>query len=141
NVEERLDMVQDEKADCPLYSDEEPMTNHSTLLMISELIREKVLHHTEEEIPNSVNVIVQSFKQNNGQTDINATIVVERDSQKGIIIGKKGSMLKKIGSEARVDIEELIDDKVYLELWVKVQKDWRNKEAMLKQYGFDFDEF
>src|SRR5690625_5401533 len=105
--------------------------------MISELIREKVLHHTEEEIPHSVNVIVQSFKQNNGQTDINATIVVERDSQKGIIIGKKGSMLKKIGSEARVDIEELIDDKVYLELWVKVQKDWRNKEAMLKQYGFE----
>src|SRR5699024_10492711 len=97
----------------------------------------------EEIIPISAlnDIIVESIKQNNGQTDINATIVVERDSQKGIIIGKKGSMLKKIGSEARVDIEELIDDKVYLELWVKVQKDWRNKEAMLKQYGFDFDEF
>src|SRR5690625_5409461 len=97
------------------------MTDHSTRFKIREVNREKEQHHTEEEIPHSVNVIVQSFKQNKDQTDINATIVVERDSQKGIIIGKKGSMLKKIGSEARVDIEELIDDKVYLELWVKVQ--------------------
>lgn len=141
NVEKLLNMVQENIPEGPQYFDEEQMTDHSTRFMISELIREKVLHHTEEEIPHSVNVIVQSFKQNKDQTDINATIVVERDSQKGIIIGKKGSMLKKIGSEARVDIEELIDDKVYLELWVKVQKDWRNKEAMLKQYGFDFDEF
>src|SRR5690625_7334130 len=100
------------------------MTDHSTRFMISELIREKVLHHTEEEIPNSVNVIVQSFKQNKDQKDINATIVVERDSQIGIIIGTKGSMLKKIGSEARVDNEELIDDKVYIEQRFKVNKDW-----------------
>src|SRR5699024_11159304 len=136
NGEKRLDMVQENIREGPQYFDEEQMTAHSTRLMIRELIKEKVLHHTEEEIPHSVSVILQSCKQNKDQTDTNATIVDERESQKGIIKGKKGSMLKKIGSEARVDIEELIDDKVYLELWVKVQKDWRNKEAMLKQYGF-----
>src|SRR5699024_3600343 len=82
NVEKLLDMVKENIPEGPQYFDEEQMTDHSTRFMISELIREKVLHHTEEEIPHSVNVIVQSFKQNNGQTDINATIVVERDSQK-----------------------------------------------------------
>src|SRR5699024_11146283 len=136
-----LDMVKENIPEGPQYFDEEQMTDHSTRFMLCELTREKVLHHTEEEITHSVNVIVQSFKQNNGQTDINATIVVERDSQKCIIIGKEGSRLKKIGSEARVDIEELSADKVYVELWVKVQKDWGNKEAMLKRYGFDFDAF
>src|SRR5699024_10989551 len=84
NVEKHLDIVKENIQEGPQYFDEEQMTDHSTRFMISELIREKVLHHTEEEIAHSVNVIVQSFKQNNGQTDINATVVVERDSQKGI---------------------------------------------------------
>ncbi|HLQ83418.1 MAG TPA: GTPase Era [Pseudogracilibacillus sp.] len=141
NVQQLLDMVKQHLPEGPKYFDEEQYTDHSTRFMVSELIREKVLHHTEEEIPHSINVIVESMKEDNGKTHINATIVVERDSQKGIVIGKQGKMLKKIGSEARKDIETLIDDKVFLELWVKVQKDWRNKEAMLKQYGFDFDEY
>ncbi len=141
NVEKLLEMVKEHIPEGPKYFDDEQITDHSTRFMVSELIREKVLHHTEEEIPHSVNVVVESFKEESDRTHINATIIIERDSQKGIIIGKQGSMLKKIGSEARKDIEELIDDKVYLELWVKVQKDWRNKEVMLKQYGFDFDEF
>lgn len=141
NVEQLLDMVKKHLPEGPKYFDEEQYTDHSTRFMASELIREKVLHHTEEEIPHSINVIVESMKNEDDRTHINATIVVERSSQKGIIIGKQGKMLKKIGTEARKDIEELIDDKVFLELWVKVQKDWRNKEAMLKQYGFDFDEY
>lgn len=141
NVQQLLDMVKQHLPEGPKYFDDEQYTDHSMRFMVSELIREKVLHHTEEEIPHSINVLVESMKEDDGKTLINATIVVERDSQKGIVIGKQGKMLKKIGSEARKDIEALIDDKVFLELWVKVQKDWRNKEAMLKQYGFDFDEY
>ncbi len=141
NVQQLLDMVKQHLPEGPKYFDDEQYTDHSMRFMVSELIREKVLHHTEEEIPHSINVLVESMKEDDGKTLINATIVVERDSQKGIVIGKQGKMLKKIGSEARKDIEALIDDKIFLELWVKVQKDWRNKEAMLKQYGFDFDEY
>src|SRR5699024_4559743 len=118
NVQQLLDMVKQHLPEGPKYFDEEQYTDHSTRFMVSELIREKVLHHTEEEIPHSINVIVESMKEDNDKTHINATIVVERDSQKGIVIGKQVKMLKKIGSEARKDIETLIDDKVFLELWV-----------------------
>ncbi len=141
NVEQLVEMIKQHLPEGPKYFEEDQFTDHSTRFMIGELIREKVLHHTEEEIPHSINVLVESIKKEADRTHINATIVVERSSQKGIVIGKQGSMLKKIGSEARKDIVELIDDKVFLELWVKVQKDWRNKEVLLKQYGFDFDEY
>ncbi|HLR54641.1 MAG TPA: GTPase Era [Pseudogracilibacillus sp.] len=120
-----------------LFSDEE-ITNRSVQFLISELIREKALHHTEEEVPHSVNVIVDSmdtFQEH--KRHIQATIVIERSSQKGIIIGKQGKMLKRIGREARKDIEILLDEKVYLELWVKVQKDWRNRPSLLQKFGFN----
>ena len=142
NVEKLLELIKDILPEGPKYFDEDQITDHSTRFMMGELIREKVLHHTEEEVPHSVNVLIdQVEKEGNDKTHINATIVVERPSQKGIIIGKQGKMIKRIGQEARRDIEALIEDKVYLELWVKVKKDWRNKEQILKQYGFDFNEF
>ncbi len=142
NVNKLLEMIKDLLPAGPKYFDENQITDHSTRFMMGELIREKVLHHTEEEVPHSVNVLIDQVDKEDGEkTHINATIVVERPSQKGIIIGKQGKMIKRIGLEARKDIEDLIDEKVYLELWVKVKKDWRNKEQILKQYGFDFNEF
>ena len=142
NVKQLLELIKRHLPVGPKYFDEEQITDHSTRFMMSELIREKALHHTEEEIPHSINVIIEKIeKDEHDKTHVSAIIVTERSTQKGIIIGKQGKMLKKIGQEARKDIEELIDDKVYLELWVKVQKDWRNKEQVLRQYGFDFDEY
>lgn len=105
---------------------------------MAELIREKVLHLTREEIPHSIAVTIEEVKRGeNGKTlYIYAAIYVERDSQKGILIGEKGKMLKEIGKRARVDIERLLGDKVFLELWIKVKKDWRNQERMLRNFGF-----
>jgi GTP-binding protein Era len=97
---------------------------------------------TRDEVPHSVAVVVDSMKRNeNNKVQIEATIIVERDSQKGIIIGKGGKMLKQIGTKARLDIEHLLGDKVFLELWVKVQKDWRDKRTYLQDYGYRKDEY
>jgi len=97
---------------------------------------------TRDEVPHSVAVVVDSKKRDhNDKVHIQATIIVERDSQKGIIIGKGGKMLKQIGTKARLDIEHLLDDKVFLELWVKVQKDWRDKQTFLTDYGYRKDEY
>ena len=103
------------------------------------MIREKTLRLLSEEIPHGIAVAVDSFKERPGKKsiiDIDATIVCERDSHKGIIIGKQGSMLKKIGTAAREDIEEFLDNKVNLKLWVKVKKDWRDSDFLLKNFGF-----
>lgn len=125
----------------PKYYDASQITDKSERFMISELIREKVLKNTEEEVPHSINVVVEEMYRNNqGKLHIQALIVTERDSQKGILIGKRGSMLKSIGQAARKDIETLLGEKIFLELWVKVQKDWRNKQALLNQYGFYTDD-
>ena len=107
--------------------------------IVSEIIREKALHALDEEIPHGIAVSIESMKERpNGKlTDIEATIVCERDSHKGIIIGKKGAMLKKIGSNARYEIEHLLDEKVNLKLWVKVKKDWRDSDFLIKNYGYD----
>ncbi|ERL07953.1 KH domain-containing protein, partial [Enterococcus faecalis] len=97
---------------------------------------------TRDEIPHSVAVVVDSMKRDeNDKVHVQATIIVERDSQKGIIIGKGGKMLKQIGTKARQDIEYLLDDKVYLELWVKVQKDWRDKKIYLQDFGYRKEEY
>ena len=109
------------------------------------MIREKVLHLTREEIPHSIAVVIDKIKREEDTEKemirVKATIIVESDSQKGIVIGKKGALLKEVGTSARKDIEMLLGTKVYLELWVKVQKDWRNKSAHLKDFGFRDDEY
>lgn len=138
NVQPLLQLLKEHLPEGPKYYDPEEMTNKSLRFMLSELIREKVLHHTEEEVPHSINVQIESMEQPEGKKRrIQAAIITERDSQKGILIGKGGKMLKRIGQEARRDIEALLGEKVYLELWVKVQKDWRNKQTLLNQYGFN----
>jgi len=126
----------------PQYFPEDQITDHPEYFIVSELVREKVLLLTRDEVPHSVAVVVDAMKRNeNDKIQIQATIIVERDSQKGIIIGKGGKMLKMIGTKARQDIERLLGDKVYLELWVKVQKDWRDKQTFLTDYGYRKDDY
>lgn len=123
----------------PKYYPDNMITDHPESFLIAELIREKVLLFTEEEIPHSVAVIVDMLRKNENDPntiDCYATIYVERNSQKGILIGKGGAMLKKINTAARKDIIRLLGSKVYLEVWVKVKEDWRNKEAVLKTLGY-----
>ncbi|WP_379966178.1 GTPase Era [Ectobacillus sp. sgz5001026] len=126
----------------PQYYPENQVTDHPERFIMAELVREKVLHLTREEVPHSVAVVIDAIeKREGGAVYVNASIIVERTSQKGIIIGKQGSMLKEIGKRARIDIEMLLGSKVYLELWVKVQKDWRNKLSQLRDLGFREDEY
>jgi GTP-binding protein Era len=121
----------------PRYYPEDLITDRLERFMVSEIIREKVMEMTEEEVPHSVAVEVAEWKERqDGLVSISCNIYVERDGQKGIIIGEKGAMLKSIGSAARVDIEHLIDAKVFLGLWVKVKKDWRNDRQLLKELGY-----
>ncbi|HBQ76891.1 MAG TPA: GTPase Era, partial [Exiguobacterium sp.] len=119
----------------PMYYPADQVTDHPERFIISEMIREKVLQKTRDEVPHSIAVAIDQIKtrENGNMVDVHATILIERDSQKGIIIGKRGALLKEIGSEARTDIEMLLGTKVYLNLWVKVQKDWRNKAGQLRE--------
>ncbi|WP_339193091.1 GTPase Era [Aeribacillus sp. FSL W8-0870] len=142
NIETLLGQIEAYLPEGPQYYPSDQVTDHPERFIISELVREKVLHLTREEIPHSVAVVVDSIeKRENHAVYIAATIVVERNSQKGIIIGKQGRMLKEIGKRARVDIENLLGSKVFLELWVKVQKDWRNRLSQLRDFGFREDEY
>lgn len=126
----------------PQFYPEDQVTDHPEYFIVSELIREKVLELTREEIPHSVAVVVEGMKRNeNDKVQVQATIIVERSSQKGIIIGKGGKMLKDIGIKSRRDIEVMLGDKIYLELWVKVQKDWRDKQDYLTDYGYRKDNY
>lgn len=121
----------------PRYYDEEVLTDQPERGIAAEIVREKILNCTRDEVPHAVAVGVDEFKErDNGDVFIRATITVERDSQKGIIIGAKGSMLKKVGALARADIESLLQTKVFLELWVKVRQDWRNSKKALEEYGY-----
>lgn len=142
NFETLMKLLIDEMPEGPQYFPEDQITDHPEYFIVSELVREKVLLLTRDEVPHSVAVVVDSMKRDhNDKVHIQATIIVERDSQKGIIIGKGGKMLKQIGTKARLDIEHLLDDKVFLELWVKVQKDWRDKQTFLTDYGYRKDEY
>lgn len=124
----------------PAFYDEDTITDQPERQIVAELIREKALRSLDEEIPHGIAVSIESMKYRKKMADIEATIVCERDSHKGIIIGKGGSMLKKIGSQARHDIEELLECKVNLQLWVKVKKDWRDSDFLLKNFGYRQDE-
>lgn len=122
----------------PFY-DEDTVTDQPMRQIVAEVIREKALHALDEEIPHGIAVAIDVMKERpNGKiTDIEATIICERDSHKGIIIGKQGSMLKKIGSNARYEIEQMLEQKVNLKLWVKVKKDWRDSDFLMKNYGYN----
>jgi len=121
----------------PQYYPADQVTDHPEQFVCAELIREKILHLTREEIPHSIAVQIEDMRvQDNGVVYIGAVVFVERDSQKGIIIGKRGALLKEVGKNARIDIENLLGSKVFLEIWVKVKKDWRNQDRVLNDLGF-----
>lgn len=122
----------------PQFYDEDTVTDQPMRQIAAELIREKALRMLDDEIPHGIAVVIDQMKERkNGIFDIDATIVCERDSHKGIIIGKGGAMLKKIGTAARIEIENLMDTKVNLKLWVKVRREWRESELYMKNYGYN----
>ncbi|MCD8908820.1 GTPase Era [Staphylococcus gallinarum] len=137
NVEHFLDVLKSYLPAGPKYYPDDQISDHPEQFVVGELIREKILHLTSEEIPHAIGVNVdRMIKEDEDRVRIEATIYVERDSQKGIVIGKGGKKLKEVGKRARQDIERLLGSKVYLELWVKVQKDWRNKVNFIRQMGY-----
>ncbi|MEE3486465.1 MAG: GTPase Era, partial [Bacteroidales bacterium] len=136
NLDYLLKRIKDLLPDSPPFFEKDALTDKPARFFVTEIIREKILTNYDKEIPYSVEVVVEQFKEDNKLIRINAVICVERDSQKGIIIGQGGKMLKKIGMEARKDIEAFFEKKVFLELFVKVEKDWRNKDKKLKEFGY-----
>lgn len=137
NLDVLLDELTSKLPEGPQYFLEDMITDQPERLLISDMIREKILLTTRDEVPHSIAVEVEEMKtRDDGTTYIRATIFVERDSQKGIIIGNKGAMLKQLGAQSRLDIQRLLGTKVYLDLWVKVKKDWRNKSGMLSELGY-----
>ena len=121
----------------PQFYDEDTITDQPERQIVAEIIREKALHSLNEEIPHGIAVAIDRMKMQRKVMHIDATIICERDSHKGIIIGKQGSMLKKIGSQARRDIEDMLECQVNLQLWVKVKKDWRDSDFLLKNFGYN----
>ena len=121
----------------PQFYDEDTVTDQPVRQIVAELIREKALRCLDEEIPHGIAVSIDKMKERGKVTDIEATIICERDSHKGIIIGKQGAMLKKIGSAARYEIDDMLEKKVNLQLWVKVKKDWRDSDYLIKNFGYD----
>ena len=123
----------------PMFYDEDTVTDQPQRQIVAEIIREKALYALNEEIPHGIAVVIDQMKDRpNGKiVDIDATIICERDSHKGIIIGKQGAMLKKIGSNARYELEQMLEQKVNLKLWVKVKKDWRDSDFLVKNFGYD----
>lgn len=124
----------------PQFYDEDTITDQPERQIVAEIIREKALHALNEEIPHGIAVAIDQMKKKNKVMHIDATIICERDSHKGIIIGKQGNMLKKIGSTARFEIEKMLECQVNLKLWVKVKKDWRDSEYLMKNFGYREDE-
>ena len=137
NVQELMTTLTNHLPEGPQYYPSDQITDHPEYFVVSELIREKILHLTKEEIPHSVAVTVDKMQKDEfDKVHVYANIIVERPTQKGIIIGKGGKLLKEIGVRARKDIEQLLGNKVYLELWVKVEKDWRKKKSHLQDIGY-----
>lgn len=145
NTSELVDVMFQYLEEGPRYYDEDTITDQPERQIVAELIREKALRNLNDEIPHGVAVAIDRMKERPGGNliDIDATIICERNSHKGIIIGKQGSMLKKIGTDARHDIEALLDCKVNLKLWVKVKKDWRDSDFLIRNFGYrpsDYEE-
>lgn len=136
NVANLMSRIVELLPQSPPYFGKDALTDRPARFFVTEIIREKILTGYDKEVPYSVEVIVEKFEESDKAIHIMATIFVERDSQKGIIIGKGGSMLKKIGTSARIDIEKFFDKKVYIEIFVKVEPNWRNKESKLKAFGY-----
>lgn len=147
NTKELLDIIFKYIPEGPQYYDEDTVTDQPERQIVAELIREKALRLLDDEIPHGIAVSIERMKERQGNQanaggmiDIDATIICERDSHKGIIIGKGGSMLKQIGTQARKEIEGLLDCRVNLQLWVKVKKDWRDSDLLIKNFGYNKDE-
>ena len=140
NAEELVKVIMKFLPYGPQFYDEDTITDQPERQIVAELIREKALHALSDEIPHGIAVAIDSMKYRKKIVDIDATIICERDSHKGIIIGKQGAMLKKIGSTARFEIEKMLDLKVNLKLWVKVKKDWRDSDFLIKNFGYNKEE-
>ena len=140
NTKELLKVVYQYLPYGPQFYDEDTITDQPERQIVAELIREKALHCLNEEIPHGIAVVIDSMKKKGKVMHIDATIICERDSHKGIIIGKQGSMLKKIGSTARYEIEKMLDMQANMKLWVKVKKDWRDSDFLVKNFGYREDE-
>ena len=140
NVDYVMKRIKELLPDSPPYFGKDQWTDKPARFFVNEIIREKILQYYDKEVPYSVEVEVEEFKEDDKRINIMAVIYVERSSQKGIIIGKGGAMLKKIGSNARYEIERLLDTKVNLKLWVKVKKDWRDSDFLIKNFGYNKDE-
>lgn len=136
NLEQVWERILELVPESPAYFDKEELSDRPMRFFVSEIIREKIFLHCDKEIPYSCQVEIEEYKEETGLTRIRALIIVERDSQRGIIIGKGGEMIKRIGRDARKEIEKFIDQKVFLETYVKVDKDWRSTENKLKKYGY-----
>jgi len=141
NVDRLLNVLENYLTDDIKYFDDDTITSSSPEFIISELIREKVLENTQEEVPHSIACVVESIEEDDNIVNINALVVVDRENLKKIIIGKHGNMIKEIGTQARLDIQEFLGKKVYLELYVKAIPKWRDREKFLNEIGFkDFSE-
>lgn len=136
NIDELKNVIYKYLPSGPMYYSSDSVCSYPQRFLICELIREKILFYTQQEIPHSVAVICESMKKKGQTYQIDATIVVDKNSHKGIIIGKQGAMLKKIGTSARKAIEEFLGAKVNLELFVRVEKDWKNSNRYLKEFGY-----
>lgn len=139
NTEDLIDTIVKYLPEGPQYYDEDTITDQPERQIVAEMIREKTLRNLDDEVPHGIAVAIETLKERKKKNivDIDAVIICERDTHKGIVIGKQGSMIKKIGTEARQDIESLLACKVNLKLWVKVKKDWRNSDYLIKNFGYD----
>ncbi len=139
NTQELLEVIQKYLPEGPQYFPDDMVTDQPERQIVSEIIREKALHLLQDEIPHGIAVEIMSMKKraDKNLVDVEATIYCEKESHKGIVIGKQGNMLKKIGSRARIDVERLLGSPIYLQLWVKVKKDWRDSDFLLKNFGYD----
>lgn len=138
-IEQLFEKIKSLLPDSPPFFDKDALTDRPERFFVNEIIREKILLNYDKEIPYAVEVMVEEFKEEENLIRISAVVFCERDSQKGIIIGKQGAALRKVGTDARKDIEAFFEKKVFLQLYVKVEKDWRNRERKLRNFGYQLE--